>query len=100
MVGQGISLLSNYQIIELCEGAEHAIRGYILSKISKKRIKTLDIFVEADGLKPVNISIEVTLFFSNLNDLDANKLANEAINHGFIYVDQYLENIDANSKNS
>jgi hypothetical protein len=97
----GNSLFSNKQIIELCEGAENAARTYVLSKISKKRINTLDISVEADGRNPINVNVEVTLFLSsNLIDLDLNRLTNEAINHAFSYMDKFLENLNANSANT
>ena len=101
MAGLSNFLWSEKQITELSEGTEHVVREYILYKIPKKRIRTLEILIEANGLSPVNVSVDVTLFLSsNLTDLNVSKLTNEAINHGFNYIDQFLENLNANSTNT
>jgi hypothetical protein len=101
LVGLSNFILSNEQITILCEETENAVRKHVLSKIPKKQIRDLDILIEADGLTHVNVSVEVTIILSsNSTDLDVNKLTTDAINHGFNFIDQFLENLDANSTNT
>ena len=81
MVELGIPELSTEQIEALCATAENAARKYVLSKVSSKMVDRLDISVEAEGSKPVSVTVEINLILaSEANDVDAQALASEAAN--------------------
>ncbi len=56
--------LTNEQIEELCSAAENAARKYILTKVRSKMVEELDISIEAEGSKPLKLSVEVDLTLS------------------------------------
>ena len=62
VVELGIPELTTEQIENLCSTAENVARKYVLSKVSSKLVDRLDISVEAVGLKPVNVNVEIELF--------------------------------------
>jgi len=96
---EGIPKLTDDQIEEICEIAEEAARKYILSKIPLKKISDFDITVETEGLKPLNISVEINLELSPLmRDYDVNKLVEEAVKKAFEAVDNHLKGLSCRSK--
>ncbi len=87
----GLPDLTTRQIETLCAMAENAARKHILSKVSSKMVEKLNISVEADGIKPMNITIEVDLELSpKMKDFDAEKLAKEAVNKAHKTSENYL----------
>jgi selenocysteine-specific translation elongation factor len=79
MVELGIPELSTEQIELLCQTAEDAARKYVFSKVSNKQVDRLDISVEADGTKPVNVTVEIDLALSlQVKDVDAESLVKAA----------------------
>ena len=96
---EGIPELTDDQIEEICEIAEGAARKYILSKVPLKKISDFDITVETEGLKPLNISVEINLELSPLmRDYDVNKLVEEAVKKAFEAVDNHLKGLSCRSK--
>jgi len=96
---EGIPELTDDQIEEICEIAEEAARKYILSKVPLKKISDFDITVETEGLKPLNISVEINLELSPLmRDYDVNKLVEEAVKKAFEAVDNHLKGLSCRSK--
>jgi len=96
---EGIPELTDEQIEEICEIAEEAARKYILSKVPLKKISDFDITVETEGLKPLNISVEINLELSPLmRDYDVNKLVEEAVKKAFEAVDNHLKGLSCRSK--
>ena len=96
---EGIPKLTDDQIEEICEIAEEAARKYILSKVPLKKISDFDITVETEGLKPLNISVEINLELSPLmRDYDVNKLVKEAVKKAFKAVDNHLKGLSCRSK--
>ncbi len=96
---EGIPELTDDQIEEICEIAEEAARKYILSKVPLKKISDFDITVETEGLKPLNISVEINLELSPLmRDYDVNKLVKEAVKKAFEAVDNHLKGLSCRSK--
>jgi len=96
---EGIPKLTDDQIEEICEIAEEAARKYILSKVPLKKISDFDITVETEGLKPLNISVEINLELSPLmRDYDVNKLVEEAVKKAFEAVDNHLKGLSCRSK--
>ncbi|MCW4016442.1 MAG: DUF3194 domain-containing protein [Candidatus Bathyarchaeota archaeon] len=99
MAETGIPQLTLEQVAELCEGAEHAARGYVLSKVSTNRVVTLDVTVDAEGTKPVTVNVDVTVVLSPImKDFDVNTLTKEATNQAFVYVEEYLRELKCKSK--
>jgi len=96
---EGIPKLTDDQIEEICEIAEEAARKYILSKVPLKKISDFDITVETEGLKPLNISVEINLELSPLmRGYDVNKLVEEAVKKAFEAVDNHLKGLSCRSK--
>ena len=96
---EGIPKLTDDQIEEICEIAEEAARKYILSKVPLKKISDFDITVETEGLKPLNISVEINLELSPLmRDYNVNKLVEEAVKKAFEAVDNHLKGLSCRSK--
>ena len=94
MVELGFPELTTEQIENLCSTAENAARKYILSKVSNKDIDRLDISVEADGSKPVNVTVEIDLILgSQTKNVDADVLVKEAVNEAHKATENFLRKI-------
>ena len=94
MVDLGIPELSTEQIETLCSTAENAARKFVLSKVSSKMVDRLDISVEAEGSKPVNVTVEINLnLTSDAKGIDAQLLVKEAINEAHKASENYLRKI-------
>jgi hypothetical protein len=90
----GIPDLTTEQIEMLCATAENAARKHILSKVSSKMVEKLNISVEADGTKPVNITVEIDLQLSpKMKDFDADKLVKEAVKEAHRASENYLRKL-------
>jgi hypothetical protein len=87
----GLPELTSEQIEELCALVEEAVRGYVLSKVSSKRIETLNISVEAEGTKPVTLTVDVDVALSPLmKNFDAQMLVKESMEEAFKSAKKYL----------
>ena len=94
MVELGIPELSTEQIETLCSTAENAARKYVLSKVSSKMVDRLDISVEAEGSKPVNVTVEIDLVLvPQTKDIDVQALVKEATNEAHKAIENYLRKI-------
>ena len=94
MVELGFSELTTEQIELLCSTAENAARKYIFSKVPSKQIDRLDISVEADGAKPVNVTVEIDLLLSpESKHVDAEALVKEAVNKAHKATENFLRTI-------
>ena len=94
MVELGFPELTTEQIENLCSTAENAARKYILSKVSNKDIDRLDISVEADGSKPVNVTVEIDLILDpQTKSVDADTLVKEAVNEAHKATENFLRKI-------
>ena len=90
----GIPDLTTEQIETLCQTAENAARKHVLSKISSKMMENLNISVEAEGTKPVNITVEIDLELSpKMKNFNADMLVNEAVKEAFKASENYLRNL-------
>ena len=86
--------LTTEQIETLCTTAEDAARKHILAKVSSKMVERLDISVEAEGAKPLNLTVEVELALSpQANDIDADELADEAVKEALAASEKYLRKL-------
>ena len=99
MAETGIPVLTLEQVEELCEKAEQAARAYVLSKVSKGRIATLEVSVDAEGTKPVIVNVDVTVVLSPLmKDFDVEALAKNATKRAFAIIEEYLRELRCKSK--
>lgn len=51
--------LTSEQIENLCSTVENAAREHIFSKVSSKMVEKLNISVEAEGAKPLDMTIDI-----------------------------------------
>jgi len=87
LVELGLPELSTEQIETLCATAENAARKYIQNKVASKNIDRLDITVEAQGTKPIDLSVEIDLALNDqVKGLDADALVKEAVVQAHILV--------------
>jgi GGDEF domain-containing protein len=90
----GFPELSTEQIELLCSTAENAARKHLLSKIKNKQIDRLDISVEADGAKPVNVTVEINLALTpETKDVDADVLVKEAVDAAHKATENFLRQL-------
>ena len=95
----GIPELTLEQVAELCERAEQAARKYVLFKIPKNRIATLDVTVDAEGTKPLTVNVDVTVVLSPLmKDFDVEALTKEATKIAFAHIEETLRELSCQSK--
>jgi GGDEF domain-containing protein len=86
--------LTTEQIEMLCTTAEDAARKHILAKVSSKMVERLDISVEAEGAKPLNLTVEVELALSpQAESIDAKALADEAVKEALEASEKYLRKL-------
>ncbi len=90
----GFPELTTEQIELLCQTAEDAARKHILSKVSSKEVDRLDISVEAEGTKPVSVTVEINLVLSpQTKNVDAQALVKEAASQGQKAAENFLRKI-------
>ena len=90
----GFPELTTEQIELLCQTAEDAARKHVLSKVSSKEVDRLDISVEAEGTKPVSVTVEINLALSHqTKNVDAQALVKEAASEGQKAAENFLRNI-------
>jgi hypothetical protein len=90
----GIPELTEEQIAAVSQAAEDAARKHIFSKISPKKVESLDITVEAEGTKPVSFTVEVDLKLKpEAGDVDSEALVKEAVKTAFDTVEKNLRNL-------
>jgi len=86
--------LSQDQVEEVCEIAEKTAREYILSKVPLHRISSFDITVEAEGTKPLTLTVDIEIELSPLmKNYDAQKLVEEATKEAFKSVEKRLREL-------
>lgn len=90
----GFPDLTPEQIEMLCATAENTARRYILSKVPSKMVEKLNISVEAEGTKPVNVTVEIDVELSpKMKDFDADKLVTEAVKEAHKASEKYLRKL-------
>jgi len=90
----GLPELTTEQIKELCSTAENAARKHVLSKVPSKMVEKLNISVEADGAKPVNLTVEIDAALSpQMKDYDLPTLVDEAVKEALKASENYLRKL-------
>ena len=101
MEEKGIPTLTLEQVEELCERAEEAARKHVLSQVSACRIATLDVTLDAEGTKPLNINVDVTVVLSPLmKDFEVEALTKKATERAFAQIEEYLRETTCKSTKS
>jgi hypothetical protein len=91
LVELGLPELTTIQIETLCEIAENAAREHIQTKVSSKLIDRLDIVVEAQGTKPIDLSVEINLDLNkDAKNVDATVLVQEAVAQAHLASENFL----------
>ncbi|MCW4004359.1 MAG: DUF3194 domain-containing protein [Candidatus Bathyarchaeota archaeon] len=94
MVELDIPELTTEQIETLCQTAENAARKHILSKVPNKNIERLDISVEANGTKPINITVEINLELSpQTKNINPQTLVKQATNEAHKAIENFLRKL-------
>ena len=94
MVELGFPDLTTEQIEMLCSHVENAARMHVLSKVPFKMVEKLDISVEVEGTKPVNVAVEIDLVLSpKMIGFDAEALAREAVKQAHEASENYLRKL-------
>jgi hypothetical protein len=95
----GIPDLTTEQIETLCQTAENAARKHVLSKLSSKTVEKLDISVEAEVKKTVNLTVEIDLALTpKVKNFDAEMLVKEAVKEAFVASENYLRRLKCHSQ--
>jgi hypothetical protein len=92
-VDLGIPELTTEQIELLCSTAEDAARKHVLSRVSGKSVEQLDVSVEAEGVKPVNVMVEVNLVLSPQTSVNAEAVTKEAVEKAQSAAEKFLRNL-------
>jgi post-segregation antitoxin (ccd killing protein) len=89
-----IPALTTEQTVTLCSNAENAARKHILSKVTLKMVNRLNIAVEAEGAKPVQITVEIDLALSpKMKDFNVDALVNEAVQEALEASESFLRKL-------
>lgn len=82
------------QMEALCLTAENAARRHVLANFSPKMVERLNVSVEADGAKPVNLTVEIDLVLApQMKDVDLGELVNEAAKEALKVSENYLRKL-------
>jgi len=94
VVELGIPELTTEQIETLCQTTENAARKAVLAKVSSKMIDKLDVSVEAEGAKPVKVTVEIALELTpETKGIDTEELVKEATGIAHQAAEKYLRSL-------
>lgn len=94
----GIPRLTSKQIEKLCEVGEQAAREHVLSKISASKISVLNITIDTQGPKPLNVDVDVEIVLpSRMKGLEIERLAKEASDRAFDSIKEYIRELTCKS---
>lgn len=82
--------LSSNSLKELCETGEIAARHFVLSKLNKKLIRSLDIRVITEKKGGVTFKVEVFIDVEPVLEIDVDELANMATEAALSVIDQKM----------
>jgi hypothetical protein len=94
LVELGLPELTTEQVETLCEIAERAAHKYINTKVNSKLIDQIDITVEAQGTKPIDLSVEINLTLNDdAKNVDVDALVKEAVAQAHLASEQFLRKL-------
>jgi len=74
----GLPELEDEQIMAVVEAGEKAARDYVLSRLPAKKVYDMGICIQAEGSKPLTITVDVELRIASSAKVDPDQLAREA----------------------
>jgi hypothetical protein len=94
LVELGFPELTTEQIESLCQTAENAARKHLETKIGSKQIENLEITVEAEGTKPIDLTVEINLILKeSAKNVDANAMVKEAVAQAHVASENFLRTL-------
>lgn len=94
MVELGIPELTTEQTELLCQTTEAAAKKAVPSKVPSKLVNRLDICVEVEGTKPIDVSVEVDLVVAqDAKSIDVEAVVQEAVDAGHKAVENFLRKV-------
>jgi CRISPR/Cas system-associated exonuclease Cas4 (RecB family) len=94
LVELGLPELTTTQIETLCEIAENAAREHMPTKLGSKRIDRFALIVEAQGTKPVDLSVEINLDLNkDAKNVDATVIVQEAVTQAHLASENFLRTL-------
>jgi hypothetical protein len=86
------------QVEQLSLIAEEAARKHVISKLSPKKMETLNVSAEAEGTKPVTLKVEVDIVLAApMKDLNVQRLADDAVREAFKSAEKFLRGLKCRS---
>jgi len=90
----GLPELTNEQIKELFIVAEAAARKYVYSRVSIKNVEKLSVSAEAEGTRPVNLTVEVDIDLSpTMKNFRVKNLVETAVKEALKSAEEYLRKL-------
>jgi hypothetical protein len=94
MVDLGFPELTTEQTELLSQTAEEAAKKFILGKVNKKDLDTLDIAVEVAGTKPVDVTVEIELLLAkSAKGIDAEAIVKAAVTEAQAASEKFLRQL-------
>ena len=94
LVELGLPELTTEQVEALCTTAENAARKHIQAKVGSKLIERLDITVEAQGTKPIDLNVEIDLILNeDANGFDVDSLVKDAVTQAHLVSENFLRKL-------
>jgi hypothetical protein len=94
LVELGLPELTTDQIESLCQIAEDAARKHLEAKIGSKQIERLEISVEAEGTKPVDLTVEINIILKeSAKGVDADAIVKEAVAQAHLASENFLRKL-------
>lgn len=91
--------MTTEQVEQLCTTAETAARKHVLSKVPSKKIEKLDILAEAEGTRPLRLTVDVDIVLSaSMKGFNVEKLSDEAVKEAFASAEKYLRELACHSQ--
>ncbi|OPX59665.1 MAG: hypothetical protein A4E25_01152 [Methanobacterium sp. PtaB.Bin024] len=88
--------LTDSEMEDISEAAAVAAENYIFSKVSKKEILDLELRVEFNQDKGLDVDVEIELFLDELSKADES-LADQAAEVALDEIDRYVEKLSDSS---
>ncbi len=88
--------LTDSEMEDISEAAAVAAENYIFSKVSKKEVLDLELRVEFNQDKGLDVDVEIELFLDELSKADES-LADQAAEVALDEIDRYVEKLSDSS---
>lgn len=88
--------LTDSEMEDISEAAAVAAENYIFSKVSKKEVLDLELRVEFNQDKGLDVDVEIELFLDELSKADES-LADQAAEAALDEIDRYVEKLSDSS---